>query len=251
MQLPKELTDSILQSVLAKVKGSVTPQDDTSDDDDGILGLVKRSLSPDQDKDEGIMGLLSGALSGGSGGGIMDSLSDLLGGDDHDAKEPAQAQGSGILGALTGLLGGGSQKQASQESSGGIMDLLSGMLGGGSQKQETQESGGIVDLLSGVLGGNQPQSQVAEKESGIMSMIKDAIGGEGVIGDLLENLLQKKGLNASNLAADSAGAADLKDNLVELISKFVLNKVTGSLQGGSASQGNTVSKIIDMLTPDN
>ena len=248
MQLPKELTDSILQSVLAKVKGSVTPQDDTPDDDDGILGLVKRSLSPDQDKDEGIMGLLSGALSGGSGGGIMDSLSDLLGGDDHDAKEPEQAQSGGILGALTGLLGGGNQKQ---ESSGGIMDLLSGMLGGGSQKQETQESGGIVDLLSGVLGGNQPQSQVAEKESGIIGMIKDAIGGEGVIGDLLENLLQKKGLDASNLSANSAGAADLKDMLVGLICKFVLNKVTGSLQGGNASQGNTVSKIIDMLTPDN
>ena len=80
MKLPQELTDTILQGVVEKVMDELTPGDDTPDDGDNIQSVVKKGISPDQDKDTGVMGVMMNALSGSGGSGLMDMLGGLFGG---------------------------------------------------------------------------------------------------------------------------------------------------------------------------
>lgn len=232
MKLPKELTDSILAGVLDKVMDEITPGDDTPDDDDGLPGVVKRGLSPDQDKDSGVMGLMMNALSGSGGGGIMDILGDLLGGGGQQQEGPQQ-----------------------QSSGGGLADILGGLFGGGQQQEEPQQQssgGGLMDILGSLLGGGQSQRAAAAKDSGLLGTITDAIGGEGVIGDLLESVLRSKNISASNVAENPTLMSKVKDIVVELIKDFVIGKVKASLMGDSSRGGGlNLNKILDMLTPDN
>ncbi len=242
MKLPKELTDSILQGVVEKVMDEITPGDDTPDDDDGILGVVKRGISPDQDKDSGVMNVMMSALSGSGGGGLANILGGLLGGGQQEP-EPQPA----------------SQQQ--QSSGGGLMDILGGLLGGGQKEPEPQPApqqqqssgGGLMDILGALLGGGaQTQRAAAAKDSGLLGTITDAIGGEGVVGDLLESVLRGKNITASNLAENPSLMDKVKDIVVELLKDFVVDKVKASLMSNRAQgQGLNLNKIIDLLTPDN
>ena len=242
MKLPKELTDSILQGVVEKVMDEITPGDDTPDDDDGILGVVKRGISPDQDKDSGVMNVMMSALSGSGGGGLADILGGLLGGGQQEP-EPQPA----------------SQQQ--QSSGGGLMDILGGLLGGGQKESEPQPApqlkqssgGGLMDILGALLGGGaQTQRAAAAKDSGLLGTITDAIGGEGVVGDLLESVLRGKNITASNLAENPSLMDKVKDIVVELLKDFVVDKVKASLiSNRTQGQGLNLNKIIDLLTPDN
>lgn len=242
MKLPKELTDSILQGVVEKVMDEITPGDDTPDDDDGILGVVKRGISPDQDKDSGVMNVMMSALSGSGGGGLADILGGLLGGGQQEP-EPQPA----------------SQQQ--QSSGGGLMDILGGLLGGGQKESEPQPApqlkqssgGGLMDILGALLGGGaQTQRAAAAKDNGLLGTITDAIGGEGVVGDLLESVLRGKNITASNLAENPSLMDKVKDIVVELLKDFVVDKVKASLMSNRAQgQGLNLNKIIDLLTPDN
>jgi len=242
MKLPKELTDSILQGVVEKVMDEITPGDDTPDDDDGILGVVKRGISPDQDKDSGVMNVMMSALSGSGGGGLANILGGLLGGGQQEP-EPQPA----------------SQQQ--QSSGGGLMDILGGLLGGGQKEPEPQPApqqqqssgGGLMDILGALLGGGaQTQRAAAAKDNGLLGTITDAIGGEGVVGDLLESVLRGKNITASNLAENPSLMDKVKDIVVELLKDFVVDKVKASLMSNRAQgQGLNLNKIIDLLTPDN
>lgn len=242
MKLPKELTDSILQGVVEKVMDEITPGDDTPDDDDGILGVVKRGISPDQDKDSGVMNVMMSALSGSGGGGLADILGGLLGGGQQEP-EPQPA----------------SQQQ--QSSGGGLMDILGGLLGGGQKESEPQPApqlkqssgGGLMDILGALLGGGaQTQRAAAAKDNGLLVTITDAIGGEGVVGDLLESVLRGKNITASNLAENPSLMDKVKDIVVELLKDFVVDKVKASLiSNRTQGQGLNLNKIIDLLTPDN
>ena len=242
MKLPKELTDSILQGVVEKVMDEITPGDDTPDDDDGILGVVKRGISPDQDKDSGVMNVMMSALSGSGGGGLANILGGLLGGGQQEP-EPQPA----------------SQQQ--QSSGGGLMDILGGLLGGGQKEPEPQPApqqqqssgGGLMDILGALLGGGaQTQRAAAAKDSGLLGTITDAIGGEGVVGDLLESVLRGKNITASNLAENPSLMDKVKDIVVELLKDFVVDKVKASLiSNRTQGQGLNLNKIIDLLTPDN
>ncbi len=260
MAISKDLTDSILSSVLDRVKGSITPPDDTPDDDESIFGLVKRSLDPGQEKEEGIFGLISNALStggdSGSSGGLMDILGSLLGGAAQKETERADSSGGGLMDILGSIMSGGSKEepeaeQAAKSSGGGLMDALGAILGGVSKAEPASEESsgnGLMDILGSVLGGGRQAA--SEKDRGLMGMITDAIGGEGVIGDILESVLKSKGVSASNLSADSGLAATIKDFVVDLIAKYVLNKVQANLTGGKSSVGNTLGGLLDALTPD-
>jgi hypothetical protein len=242
MKLPKELTDSILQGVVEKVMDEITPGDDTPDDDDGILGVVKRGISPDQDKDSGVMNVMMSALSGSGGGGLADILGGLLGGGQQEP-EPQPA----------------SQQQ--QSSGGGLMDILGGLLGGGKKEPEPQPAphqqqssgGGVMDIMGALLGGGaQTQRAAAAKDNGLLGTITDAIGGEGVVGDLLESVLRGKNITASNLAENPSLMDKVKDIVVELLKDFVVDKVKASLiSNRTQGQGLNLNKIIDLLTPDN
>ncbi len=266
MKLPKELTDSILAGVLDKVMDEITPGDDTPDDDEGLPGVIKRGISPDQDKDSGVMGLMMNALSGSGGGGIIDMLGDLLGGGQQQKEPQQQSSGGGLADILGGLFGGGRQEpepqQAPQQQSsgGGLADILGGLFGGGQQEPEPQQApqqqssgGGLMDILGSLLGGGQSQRATAAKDSGLLGTITDAIGGEGVIGDLLESVLRSKNISASNVAENPTLMGKVKDIVIELIKDFVIGKVKASLMGDSSSRGGglNLNKILDMLTPDN
>ncbi len=273
MKLPKELTDSILQGVVEKVMDEITPGDDTPDDDDGILGVVKRGISPDQDKDSGVMNVMMSALSGSGGGGLADILGGLLGGGQQEpepqpASQQQQSSGGGLMDILGGLLGGGKKEpepqpapQQQQSSGGGLMDILGGLLGGGQKESEPQPApqqkqssgGGLMDILGALLGGGaQTQRAAAAKDNGLLGTITDAIGGEGVVGDLLESVLRGKNITASNLAENPSLMDKVKDIVVELLKDFVVDKVKASLiSNRTQGQGLNLNKIIDLLTPDN
>ncbi len=167
MKLPKELTDSILAGVLDKVMDEITPGDDTPDDDDGLPGVVKRGLSPDQDKDSGVMGLMMNALSGSGGGGIMDILGDLLGGGGQQQEGPQQqSSGGGLMDILGSLLGGGQSQRAAAAKDSGLLGTITDAIGG---------EGVIGDLLESVLRSkNISASNVAENPT-LMSKVKDIV----------------------------------------------------------------------------
>ncbi len=249
MQIPKELTNDILASVAKNVMNKLTPQDDTPDDDNSILGLVKSALSPDQDKETGVFGLITNALSD-SEGGVTDSLTGILGGLLNQG-----GGGGGILDAIGDMLGGGKaepEPEPQQQSSGGLMDILGGLLGGKKEPEpepQQQSSGGLMDILGGMLGAKkEPEPQ---KESGLMGMIADAIGGEGVIGDLLEGILSSKGITASNLSGNNAMSDGIKKFLVNMISEYVMGKIKAKLTGQQQSGSNIIGNILDALTPNN
>lgn len=90
-----------------------------------------------------------------SGGGLLDSLKDAVGGLFGKKDEPADtstrrrepaAQDDGGLGGLLGGSGGG-----------GLSDMLGGLLGGGSGSSGSGQGGGLGDLLGGLLGGGRRQ----------------------------------------------------------------------------------------------
>ncbi len=174
MNISKEFSDSLLQGVLDRVTSSLTPADDTPDDDNGILGLVKNALSPDQDKNEGIMGILSGALSG-----------------DSD-----QASGSGgLLDMLSGMLGGGKQTQAPQEKSGGIMDMISDVISGGSQEEkEPQKNSSLLGMITGAIGGEGVLGDLLEKilkGKGLNVRNFTDVNGDGIPDDIKDVVIDR------------------------------------------------------------
>lgn len=121
----------------------------------------------------------SGALSKGSGGGVLGNiLGSALGGAQNQ-----QTQGGGGLGdVLGGLLGGGQQSGGGalgnilgsvlgggggQKSGGGLGDMLGSVLGGGGSKG----GGGAADILGSLLGSGSGNSS--------------GLGGSGGLGGLL------------------------------------------------------------------
>lgn len=231
MELSQGLKDSILAGVLDKVKSSLTPADDTPDDD-GIVGLVKNAIADQDDKQEGIMGLIGSALSSGSedGGGIMDMLGSVLGaGKEHD-EEPADSKSGGLLDMLGGLFGGRKEKQ---------------------RPDNEQDTGGLLGMLGDLLGKDTEAQERNEKDSGLMGMIDAAIGGEGVLGSILESVLKSKNISSSQLQAGGSQAAGIKELVIDLISQFVINKVKANLTSGQTAQSGFLGQIIDALTPDN
>ncbi len=180
MEISKDLKNSILQKVLAKVENSMMKDDDN----DEITGLVNQQLNEDEDKEEGILGLLGNVLGGDSG---------------------------------------------SSGSSGGL--------------------GGILSGLSSMLGGGKAPSKEQKKESALSS-IAQAIGGEEMIGNLLEKVLNKKGVSASQLSSEDDLDDDTKETLTDKIKDFVLDNVKTKLQGSGSSSSRMIGSIIDMFDGD-
>jgi hypothetical protein len=97
-----------------------------------LLGaIVQTGMSPSSNE------RIKNSLGGGSG---LDSLSSML------EKSSGQGSGGGIGDLISNVLG-------SNKGGGGIGGLLSGMLGGGRRDADsTGPGGGIGDVLSGMLG---------------------------------------------------------------------------------------------------
>jgi len=203
MPIPKELTNSILQSVLDKVKLSMTPTDDTPDDDENVAGLVKRTLNPDQDREEGILGLLQGALSG--------------------ATDKSDSQG-GLGDLLGGLLGGAKQNQEQPQQSGGLMDLLGGILGGDKQEDDQpQQSGNILGALLQSIGGEGALGGILGHILQKQGVTAEQLTSEGKIPnsvmDSVVDLLKDGVLNKvqSNLKGGQSQQSSILDSVLNLV----------------------------------
>ena len=138
----------------------------------------------------------SGALSKGSGGGVLGSiLGSALGGSQNQ-----QTQSGGNLGdVLGGLIGGGQQSGGAlgnilgsvlgggggQKSGGGLGDILGSVLGGGGS---SQSSGGAADILGSLLGAGSGNSK--------------GLGGAGGLGGLLGAAVAKHAQSESTKAPD-------------------------------------------------
>ncbi|MFO7659481.1 MAG: hypothetical protein R6V77_01075 [Candidatus Cloacimonadaceae bacterium] len=142
MELSKDFTDSILRRVLDRVLDTITPKDDTPDDD-GIMGLVKHAVPDGQDKNDAVFSILSGALAG----------------------ETRQAPGSeGLMDLLSGMQTGSKQTQSETRNTGGLMDVLSGVMKGEQKNPSASATRNpMLDMITNAIGGEGILGDLIEK----------------------------------------------------------------------------------------
>ena len=175
-----------------------------------LLGAMKNNAKTP----EGAIGLLSALGNEKHGGGILDNLGDILGGNSID--EDVLQDGAGILGHV---FQGKEQNIANAVGKSSGLDagsamntlkvaapVLMGLLGKESRQQNVADQNGIGDLLSGLLGGEgqQQESMVtrlldADNDGSVIDDVAGMLlgggkkGGKGgLLGSLLGGLLGRK-----------------------------------------------------------
>ena len=172
-----------------------------------LLGAMKNNAKTP----EGASGLLNALGNEKHGGGILDNLGDILGGNSID--DDVLQDGAGILGHV---FRGKEQNVASAVSKSSGLDagsamnalkvaapVLMGLLGKESRQRNVADQNGIENLLSGLLGGGgqQEESMVtrlldADNDGSVIDdvagMLLQGGGKKGGIGGLLSGLLGKK-----------------------------------------------------------
>lgn len=152
-----------------------------------ILGAMKNNASTT----DGAAGLL-GALSGGNhNGGIMDSLTSILGGGSVD--DNVMKDGAGILGHVFGGKENNVAQAVSKSSGidlGSAMNMLKvaapflmGALGKQAQSQNVSDQNGLGNLLGGMLGGGEKEQQ------SLVNKLLDADGDGSIIDDVAGMLM--------------------------------------------------------------
>ena len=156
-----------------------------------LLGAMKNNAkSP-----EGASGLLAALGNEKHGGGILDNLGDILGGNSID--DDVLQDGAGILGHV---FRGKEQNVASAVSKSSGLDagsamnalkvaapVLMGLLGKESRQKKVADQSGIENLLSGLLGGG------GQQEESMVTRLLDADNDGSVIDDVAGMLLQGGG----------------------------------------------------------
>ncbi len=175
-----------------------------------LLGAMKNNAKTP----EGATGLLSALGNEKHGGGILDNLGDILGGNSID--EDVMQDGAGIL---RHVFNGKEQNIASAVGKSSGLDagsamntlkvaapVLMGLLGKESRQQNVADQNGIGDLLGGLLGGEgqQQESMVtrlldADNDGSVIDDVAGMLlgggkkGGKGgLLGNLLGGLLGRK-----------------------------------------------------------
>jgi hypothetical protein len=172
-----------------------------------LLGAMKNNAKTP----EGATGLLSALGNEKHGGGILDNLGDILGGNSID--EDVLQDGAGIL---RHVFQGKEQNVAGAVSKSSGLDVgsamnalkvaapvLMGLLGKESRQRNVADQNGIGDLLSGLLGGESQQQESmvtrlldADNDGSIIDDVAGMLlkGGskKGGIGGLLSGLLGRK-----------------------------------------------------------
>jgi len=156
-----------------------------------LLGGMKNNAKTP----EGATGLLSALGNERHGGGILDNLGDILGGDSID--EDVLQDGAGIL---RHVFQGKEQNVASAVSKSSGMDsgsalntlqvaapVLRGLLGKETRQRNVADQNGIGDLLNGLLGG------AGQQEESLVTRLLDADHDGSVIDDVAGMLLNEGG----------------------------------------------------------
>lgn len=152
-----------------------------------LLGAMKNNAKTP----EGASGLLGALGNDKHGGGILDKLGDVLGGDHID--DDVMHDGEGIL---KHVFHGKEQNVASAVSkssgvdAGSAMNILKvaapvlmGLLGKETRQQHVSDQGGIENLLGGLLGGG------GQQEESMVTKLLDADNDGSVIDDVAGMLL--------------------------------------------------------------
>jgi hypothetical protein len=156
-----------------------------------LLGAMKNNAKTP----EGATGLLSALGNEKHGGGILDNLGDILGGNSID--EDVLQDGAGIL---RHVFQGKEQNVASAVSKSSGMDagsamntlkvaapVVMGLLGKETRQRNVADQNGIGDLLSGLLGGG------GQQEESLVTRLLDADNDGSVIDDVAGMLLNGGG----------------------------------------------------------
>lgn len=152
-----------------------------------LLGAMKNNAKTT----EGATGLLSALGNDKHSGGILDSLGDILGGDNID--EDVMQDGAGILrhvfqgkeqnvanavGKSSGLDAGSAMNALKVAA-----PVLMGLLGKEARQQNVADQNGIGDLLGRLLGGD------GQQEESMVSQLLDTDNDGSVIDDVADMLL--------------------------------------------------------------
>ncbi len=168
-----------------------------------LLGAMKNNAKTP----EGASSLLSALGNEKHGGGILDNLGSVLGGDSID--DDVLKDGAGILGHV---FAGKEQNVASAISKSSGLDIgsamntlkiaapvLMGVLGQESRKQSVADQDGIGNLLGGLLGGASQQQQ------SMIAQLLDADNDGSIIDDVAGMLLGGGGKKSGGLAGALGG----------------------------------------------
>lgn len=171
------------------------------------LPLLLGGMQNNASTPEGASGLLNALGNDKHGGGILDNLGSILGGDRID--DDVLKDGEGILGHV---FGGKEQNIASAVSKSSGLDLgssmntlkvaapvLMGFLGKESRNQNVADQGGIGNLLGSLLGGESQQQQ------GMVKRLLDADNDGSIIDDVAGMLLGGGGRKKGGLAGILGG----------------------------------------------
>ena len=211
-----------------------------------LLGAVLKSGMSPSSNDR-----LRNAFGGSGGGGLLESLGSVLGG--QQSSQPGQS-GGGLGGILTGMLGGGGGQPSAQpgpSGGGGLGDVLSSMLGGGG-------GGGLGGILGNVLGeaGRAVGGNKNLALGGLGALAGALLGGGGksmggALGGGLMALLGAMAFNALKGSGQGAGKVPLGlaepqseaerqelENRSVLVLKAMINaaKADGKIDEGEAQR---------------
>jgi hypothetical protein len=168
-----------------------------------LLGAMKNNAKTP----EGATGLLNALGNEKHGGGILDNLGSILGGNSID--EDVLEDGAGILGHV---FQGKEQNVASAVSKSSGLDagsamnalkvaapVLMGLLGKETRQQNVADQNGIGNLLSGLLGGGSQQQE------SMVTRLLDADNDGSVIDDVAGMLLQGGGAKKGGMGGLLSG----------------------------------------------
>lgn len=171
------------------------------------LPLLLGAMQNNAKTPEGASGLLNAIGNDKHGGGILDNLGSILGGDSID--DDVLQDGAGILGHV---FGGKEQNVANAVSKSSGLDLgsamntlkvaapvLLGFLGKESRQKSVTDQDGIGNLLGGLLGGE------SQKQQSMVASLLDADNDGSIIDDVAGMLLGGSGSKKGGLGGALGG----------------------------------------------
>lgn len=171
------------------------------------LPLLLGAMQNNAKTPEGASGLLKALGNEKHGGGILDNLDSVLGGDNID--DDVLKDGEGILGHV---FAGKEQNIASAVSKSSGLDMgsamntlkvaapvLMGLLGKESRQQSVADQDGIGNLLGGLLGGE------SQKQQSMVASLLDADNDGSIIDDVAGMLLGGNGKKKGGLGGALGG----------------------------------------------